>query len=165
MPYRLDDGDTYIDLCELGGPLGGDTLVPGLSRDTIRRLTRDERWPPPVTRRPRMSWRLEDVAAAMRDLAMSLPRAWGLPAEGAGGLDLRAWAARLPAETPLRASAILTRWLADGGALVRPLDLGRGLAALCQDGGPLCRWRSDGGWLYLRGVRPATGRRAAHRRR
>lgn len=164
MPYMTDDARRAVDLSELGGPKrGGSTLVPGLSRGTIRRLTRAERWPEPRQLRPCVSWWLEDVAAAMRDLGIPIPRAWGLPERGEGGLDLSQWATGLPAE-PLRLGAILARWEKDGGAELSRADLGRGLAVLCGVGAPISRWRSDGGWLYCRGVRPAAGRHAARRR-
>jgi hypothetical protein len=166
MPYNMDDV-AYIDWTELSGEAhGGTTVVPGLSRQTIRRLTRLDRWPPPATTRPRVSWRLSDVAAAMRSLAIPLPREWGLPADGEGGLDLRRWAERLPASGgPWRATELLRRWEADGGEPVRALDLGRGLAVLCGPGEALSRWRSNGGWLYAVGARPNKGMRKPKGRR
>jgi len=157
MPFQVDPGGPFhIDASELGA-------VPGMSRWTLRRLVLAERLPPPTPGPPR-AWPLEVVAGVMRDMALPLPHEWGLPLEGEGGLDLGRWVGRLPAGVPMRASAILKRWLADGGAEVRPLDFGRGLEVLCRDGGSLCRWKSDGGWLYMRGVRPIRGRRARRRR-
>ncbi len=158
MPFQLeDDGPLYVDAADLEG-------VPGLSRWTIRRLTLAERWPEPWPERRPRAWPLEGVAGVMRELALPLPRVWALPLEGDGGLDLRQWALRLPWGTPLRAAALLSRWTHDGGADVRPLEFGKGLAILCLRGGSLSRWRSDGGWLYVHGERPLLGRRGPKRR-
>lgn len=165
MPYQREDGRTYVDLAELAGPkTGGHSPTPGISRQTIRRLARAERWPEPASRIPRVSWLLDDVAAAMRDLGIPIPREWGLPGEGDGGLDLSRWVVHLPAGVPLRATEIHDRWIKDGGGMVTPANLGRGLATLCAPGGPLCRWKRNGGWVYMRGVRPVSGKGSARRR-